>query len=284
MAIVGFGTYNASTTPGTGNKIMNNTFKDFYQYGVYGYYQNSLEVSQNDISRATRTGVTTFYGVYANNCVGTTVTKNRIHNSHDVASSQTADAYGIYHTASDGTAANLNLVANNLIYEMNSTDGAVYGFYNSGSDYTRYYHNTVAINNQSATGTDIVRAFYQTTTASNIDLKNNIFYINHSSTGDKHGLYFNTTATTFTSDNNVVFASGGGTKYFGRSSSTNRITRAAWQTATSQDANSLDVDPLLNSSYQPQSGTIDNQGQNLLTSVPDDIAGTTHTTAPDPEI
>ena len=44
----------------------------------------------------------------------------------------------------------------------------------------------------------------------------------------------------------------------------------------------LDVDPLLNSSYQPQSATIDNQGQNLLTSVPDDIAGTARTTAPDP--
>ena len=274
---------NGTTTDNSGNRIEGNTIADFYTYGIYLNDQENSVVSGNDISRASRTGVTTFYGVYINSCVGVAVTKNRVHNTHDAATSQTGIAYGIYHNASDGTSANPHLVANNLIYNLNSEDGTVYGIYNSGSDFVKYYHNTVAINNQSATGTDIVRGFYQTTTASDIEFKNNIVYINHSSTGDKHGLYHNLNTSSITSNNNVVFVSGGGSNnFFGEYDNDDHATLSDWQTATSQDASSFETDPLLDGTYSPQEASIDNQGQNLLTDVPDDIAGTARTATPIP--
>ena len=268
-----------------GNIVRDNDIEDFYAYGVYGIYQNGMLIQDNDISRANRTAVTTFYGAFiGTGSTGSQITGNRIYNSHGNASSQTGAAYPIYHSSADGTAAAPHLVANNLIYEMNSADGVIYALYNIGSDYVNYYHNSISIDNQSAVGTDAIRGFYQTTAATNLDLKNNIISITHSGTGVKTGLYFNTAATTFTADYNNVYVNGAsGTNYYGRIPSTNYNDLITWQAATSGSANSKSVDPLFVGANNliPQNPQLNGAGTNLLTIVPTDINGAARTTTPD---
>src|SRR5690606_19704137 len=111
----------------------------------------------------TRTGVTTFAGVELGtgniNCV---VNANRIHDTHNAATSQTGTAYGIYSTGNDAPSGSFNKVTNNIIYNFNSGSGTQYGIYNTGSDGVQYYHNTVVLDHAASTA-GITRGIYQTT-------------------------------------------------------------------------------------------------------------------------
>ncbi len=77
------------------------------------------------------------------------------------------------------------------------------------------------------------------------DLRNNILFNNRSGgTGNHYAIYYNTTTGTFTADYNDYFVNGTGgvLGYFGG----NQSNLTLLQTATSQDATSLNIDPLFN--------------------------------------
>lgn len=246
------------------NMVLNNVITDVYAYGILVEDAAETVIKGNDISRPTRTGVTTFHGVELDdNTFNTLVEGNRIHNTHGGASSLTGTSYGLYSDGADAEAARPNRFVNNLIYDFNS-NGTVYAIYNSGSDFNYYYHNTISLDNVTATG-GTTRGFYQTTAATGIEFYNNIISITRGGSGVKYAIYFGTTTSSILSERNDLYVNSAGTGtqgvgYF----SIGQTTLADWQSATGQDLTSYDVNPQFSNiaafNFEPGSGSLNNVG------------------------
>jgi hypothetical protein len=263
----------AATTDGVKNLVTGNTVRDFYADGISINSTDSTVVSFNDISRAIRstggtatTVVTTFAGIeMGGGNIKCRINGNKIHDTHNSAGTDQSDAaYGLYSTADDATAGSENIFSNNLIYNFNSLSGTQYGIYNSSSDGAHYFHNTIVLDNGSSTS-GTVRGFYQTTTASNIQLKNNVIYVNRSGSGIKHLLYLATAGSSITSDYNVLFLGSAGASdgigYLGSNSANLTAWRNVNNGGTTYDQHSTDNNP---SFVAPASGnfTPSNAGVN----------------------
>lgn len=276
-----------SATPSLDNIVSNNTLKDFYGYGISLRYNNNAVVADNDISRPDRNTVTTFYGIYlASGGEGNAIENNRIHTPFGgITAASTSANYGIYHTANDSPIGNESRVVNNIVH-LTGNNGTIYALYNSNSDGVHYYHNTVVLDDVNATA-GTTRGFYQTGTADNIEVKNNIFSIMREGSGVKYCLYFGTSASVIVSDNNVLhMVSTSGTTGIGYSGSS-QATLADWQTATSGDMNSVDVNPLfvnrLGGDFMPSNAAVNNIGAPV--GVATDFDGNLrNTTTPDPGV
>lgn len=261
--------------------IANNTVQDFYYYGIYLSNPTNAIVSQNDISRPTRTTISVFAGIYlvtgGNNNL---IEKNKLHDSHTGNTSSTSAAYPLYISAVDAAASTPNKFINNLVYNINNS-GIIYGHYNSSSDNVLFYHNTIALNDSTITSTSASRCVYQTTTASGLEYKNNIFSVKRLGTGVQTCLYFNTAATTATFNNNVYDVVAG--QNLGYYSGAAYTSLAAWQLATNDDANSVEANPAFTNysagNFTPTNMSINDLGQNL--GVLTDINGVSRTTTPD---
>lgn len=274
------------TSPASsGNTIKGNTIKDFYYYGIYTSYNDGLLIDSNDISRPNRSTVSTFYGLYMStgltNC---TVSRNRIHNTNGASTTSTSQMTAIY-TNSDGTVGNENMVVNNLIYDFNGS-GTIYALYNAGGDHVKYLHNTVSLDNISNTSANITRGFYQTTAATGVEIRNNIFTMSRTGTGANTILYFNTPTSTINSNYNDLYLvpNSGSSNFIGRSNTTDYTTLAAWQGGTSFGTNSVSVDPLYVSvatgNLKPNSFPLDNKG--VAAGITKDITNASRsTTTPD---
>ena len=230
IILTGDGTTNLSE----GNQVINNTVLDYYSNGIDLEHQENALISGNNITRPTRTATTTHQAITLSGASrGNLIEKNRIHNTHGAVSSTSAN-YGIYFTASDGTSTAPNKVVNNMIYNMNS-NGIIYGIYNSGSDYAHYYHNTLSLDETSATSSSVTYGFYQVTTATGLEIKNNIISVTRGGTGNRRAIHFNTagaSASTFTASNNVLYVNtASGTDDLAYVNPTTYSTLADWQTA-----------------------------------------------------
>lgn len=271
----------SSSDPIVGNEIVGNKVRDFYFYGLYLSYLGPTLVEKNDISRPVRTTLSTYYGIY---CLGVSsgvqISKNRMHNPFSADRTSTAAFYGMYFSSFDGSFGAENVVSNNLWYNVDG-EGIQYGIYNSASDYIKYYHNTIALEDESSNSVSTTRAFYQLTTAEGIELKNNIFTIKRGGTGTKHVVYYGTTGTPIISNHNLFFIVPGPQHYIGYSSAVNRLSLADWQAATTQDAASMSEDPIyanvLMNDYTPTFAPIDNLGEpvGILTDINDQTRSTT---------
>jgi len=259
----------SSTSNGYFNRINNNTVRDFYSYGIYLTYSDSLRVTGNDISRGSATAVTTFYGIYnASAGKNLLIEKNRIHNTHGSATVLTGSAYGIYISTSDALVGGENIIVNNLIYNFNGT-GTQYGFYNSGSDGCHYFHNTISFDDQSASPTTAAYGFYQITSAANLKLINNIISVTRPGTGGNYNVYMSTAATMLQSDYNVFFNSLDADDYVGRYNAIDYATLANWQTANTNayDQNSTFANPQFanigTGDLTPTNGLANDKGTNI---------------------
>ncbi|HEX6914216.1 MAG TPA: right-handed parallel beta-helix repeat-containing protein, partial [Chitinophagaceae bacterium] len=271
----------------TGNIVSNNIIRDAYSYSVYLYGNRNVTVSKNDISRPMRSVSTTTAGVYlSTGVIGALVEKNRIHNMFDALATSTSTMYGIY-VGADAPAGSPNIIANNLIYNIGG-NGSAYGIYNSSADSMKAYHNTISIDDQTAT-TGAAYGVYQTTTSTGIEVKNNIITISRSGTGTKRNVYYATTTSTITSNNNVLLMSStaGTSNAVGQYGTTTYNTLANWQTANSNayDQQSVSVDPLYINpaagNYMPNSSLVNNIGTpvGITTDIQDSARSGT---APDP--
>jgi len=264
------------------NRIIGNKVSDYYSYGIYlsGNFQSLVE--GNDMSRPARSGFTTHYGIYVTSLnTSLNVSKNRIHNPADANTSSTSIFYGIYVTGTDALTGLENVFSNNAIYEVH-TSGSQYGFYNSSSDNAYYYHNTVDLSSN-LSSSSLTYAFYQITTATGLDYKDNLINITRNTSGNKVGLYFSTSATTFTSNYNS-FNFTGDDSYVGYFT-TLQETLAEWRTAASQDANSLMANPFFTSpstgDLTPRSPVLDNKGTPITGITTDIINAARSVTTPD---
>lgn len=245
------------------NRITNNRIRDSYIYPVYISGTSNTVVDGNDISRPTRTTLSTGYGVYSTGLSNKLrITGNKIHDLFGAAQTSTTISYGIYITGSDPAVADSALVANNIIYNI-INNGASYGLYNSSSDNVKYYHNSISLDHAGSTATGVTRGFYQITEASGIDFKNNIITIKKGGTGNKHALYFATTASVINSNYNDLFVTPSADNFIGYNGA-DRVTLADWTAASLQDANSVSIDPeyadVVTGDLTPTVSPVDNLG------------------------
>lgn len=256
-----------------GHKITNNTVQDFYLYGIYNYYANRVVIKNNDISRPTRTTLSTFYGVYVYRSTNDSIIGNKIHD----AGTGTYTAYSMYIGYSTNSAASHFVIANNAIYNNNTT-GTQYSMYVlSTCTYFDIQHNTVQV---TANGTGTIRNFYFSSTPNNLNFTNNLSSIEGSGTGTKVCYYSNSSGT-LTSSNNLFYngatAGTNNAAYY----SGNQATIAAWTTATSSTGNSGVNPAIVAGTYIPLAGPADNGGTPIA-SVTMDIDGAMRsTTTPD---
>ena len=263
---------NSITSQVFGNKVMNNTIREFYNFGIYLNGNVSSLVEGNDFSRPTRTVFNTFYGVYFNNIsLNVRVNKNKFHDPFKGFLSVSNGAFAVANVNCDATAGNENVISNNLVYDFLGSTGNQNGFINANSDFITYYHNTVVLEDMaascSACGT---RGFYIQGTGTGLTYKNNIVTIKRGGTGDKQGIFFEqTTLTGITLSNNDYYFYPGVSGlqeigHIGLTGGTGYTTIAAWQAGTGQEAGSVSIDPVyLNpgiADYHPTAATLNDLG------------------------
>ena len=281
----GFVANGNTTAPYSSNNIIqNNIIRDFYLYGLFVRGQENTLIEGNDISRAQRTTLSTFYGLYLNGeMVNTKVLRNAIHNISDQNTSSTSTAYPIYATTVYGRGGAPLLIANNIMYNLN-TDGTVYGIYQLTGDSIAYYHNTISVDNVNATGASTIRAMFISSSSGYFDVKNNIFSITEGGTGTKTLMYLSSTNPTFSINYNQYFSSATGTNILGYYGG-NQNSLSDFQTASSQEANGVVGDPLFVNpaigDLTPSAPPGNNNGLNLQSIVPIDFTGASRPTTPD---
>jgi hypothetical protein len=284
--------YGNSTTGGEniGNTISSCTMTDAYVYSMYILYQKDLTISKNNISRPTRTSSSTLAGVYLSTSSGGgyLIEKNIIHDMNVLQPTSTSTCYGVYIAADAASYSNPNRIQNNLIFNLGG-NGILYGIYNSTSNFNQIYHNTVALNDNTATS-GASYGIYQTGAAT-VDIKNNNVIVSRTGTGVKRCLYFGTTTSTITCDyNNLLMSSTGAgdtvLAQFGTTGTFNFNNLTAWKTANGGtfDQNSYSILPsfidVANNNYTPTSNLLNNKGTNV--GVTKDILDTTRSnTTPD---
>ena len=179
-------------------------------------------------------------GIFTRNDVGSSigdVSANFIHSLSVAGASTGANIYGIYENT------DAILYSNNIISLGGNTSTKLYGIYDVGnSDKTvNLFFNTIYLSGTNS-GSENSYAVRYNTNSNTRDLRNNILYNARSGgTGGHYAIYYDATGGTFTADYNDYYVSGTGgvIGYFGGDKST----LADLQTATSQDANSLNTDP-----------------------------------------
>ncbi|THU40431.1 T9SS type B sorting domain-containing protein [Niastella caeni] len=269
-----------STNPYNANNIIEkNKVLDAYLYSVYVYGNTNLTITGNDISRPSRTSVTTGYGIYVGTNTATLIEKNRIHNLFDGATGTNNTAYCIYVAGSGASAAQPNRAENNLIYNINNGAGAIYGIYSAGYNNWNFYHNSIVLDDAAATaGT----TYGCNVNGSNVNVKNNLIYITRGGTGTKYCLYYGTAGVTSSANNDLYMNAPAGTNAVGFFNVA-WTTLAGWQ-STGFDISSIAFDPQFvnagSGNYRPTNVFVDNMGAAL--GVTSDILGFTRSsTTPD---
>ncbi len=271
-----------------GNKFIDNVMDNFYIYGIYVRSQDSMEIVGNTITRTNRTP-STLYGIFmTTGMTNTKVTHNRLSDFFNFTPNQTGSSYPIYASSATGTMAGPNLLANNLVMHNNGA-GLCYALYFIGAfnDYWNIYHNTVIIEDTINTSASATRAFFITGAQNNMDVRNNIFYVNRGN-APSYGVYLTSTLTNITLNNNAYWFGPSTTNtnvgFFG----SNFNTFANWQTANANayEQNGVFGDPeFLDPStgdFRPTGSNYGGVGANLVASVPDDINGVIRDTASTP--
>ncbi|MCC5916311.1 MAG: T9SS type A sorting domain-containing protein [Cryomorphaceae bacterium] len=275
-----------------GNKVLNNTMVDQRYYGMYLRAQEDIEVFGNDISRPNRDNSAILYALTARNGMpGGKIMNNRIHNTHGNLPTNTSTIYCMdFRTNSTSmNASNPLIVANNQIYDVQG-QGLLYGIYTSNSQHTKFYHNTIVVDEPSVTGSGATRMFYTTSTATGQEFKNNIIYMERGNSGAQHMVWVNTATSAVEIDNNVYFAPDLSSSHvnFGRYS-TDFADLTDWQTANNNayDQNAVELDPtfiggMVSDRYRPGAGAIKSIGANVQSLVPVDYDSVPRPTDPDP--
>ena len=267
--------------PSVGVDVQNNDINNC-RYGFYIYSNPpsggtpaSYVFENNDIEGS-------YYGIYMSGSGSSSYTQAGYVSikKNNIVAGGTSTNYGIYIGYMNGSSTNRSVVENNMIaLNSSSTSSSAYGMYLYHTGNVDVLHNSISVANASSTSG---RALYMNkststsyfTAAGNV-FKNNIF----TNTGGGYAAEASSAAvagTYFTADYNVYNATG--TSPFKYNNST-VATLAAWQTATSQDANSAFGDPLFSSAtdLHAQGALADNAGTPVgtLTDIDGDSRSTT---------
>jgi hypothetical protein len=278
-AYYGVYNYGDATLPNSYNSFTGNIIKDQYYYGIYNFQGPAALIEGNDISRPGRTNGFMMYGIFnSNGCFETTISKNRIHNTHDVSTALYGSVYGIYNTAI-GTVGSENIVKNNVIYNINGPGTTVYGIYDYGASNTYYYYNTISLDDPNITLGN-VKGIHFANGGTNIKVINNIISISSPATS-KYGIHVGTGSLTMTSNYNDFYVPNGFVGYYNG----DKATLADWSAQTSYDLASISVNPVFTNlstgNLQPTVVAVNNLGQ-PVPGITEDITGALrNSTTPD---
>lgn len=179
-------------------------------------------------------------GLYGRNSAGAaagSVNANFVHSISATGASAGAELYGIYVNSDALT------YSNNIISIGGNASSELFGIYDLGvtDKGVEFFFNTIYISG-THTGSENSYCIRYNTTNNTRDSRNNILYNARSGgSGGHYAIYYDATGGTFTGDYNDYYVSGtaGVLCYYGG----DHNTLASLQTATSQDANSLNTDP-----------------------------------------
>lgn len=178
---------------GVDNEFTNNVFNYQAYNGVWVTYQNGINISGNTIT-GRETGLS--YGIYYSNGVSTAprfanIQRNRVVNM---------STYGISITGSNNTPTHMGILANNEVGGVFTAATPSALMVGTGS-YWNIYHNTI---NNTGAGNAAGASAMNVTTATNLDVRNNIFTVTNPLS---QGVVITATnATSFTSlDHNIYY-------------------------------------------------------------------------------
>lgn len=262
-------------------------------YGVFASAQNTVKIFNIVIRNLTHTSTSTLAGVYIDNTSTGTYGVSEIYNNQifniarTTSTSSSGNVYGIRADV-QSTAGNEIRVYNNFVYGLSfsnpttSTSSIVIRALAgnvSGTGVVSFYYNSVLVNHSSL-GLGSAALF---TGGGTISIQNNILMNTtpaQSGTSKHYAIY--RSAGTLTSDYNDLFVAN--TNGFVGFFTSDQATIANWRTASSADANSINVDPDFISSTNlhiaPSNASVDGKATpNIITT---DIDGETRNgTSPD---
>ena len=280
----GITSYGASTDSLNGNRMIGNEVKDFYYYGIYGYYNDHIVIDGNEVHRPSRTSVSTFYGIYQYYTTSAHITNNRVHDPFPLDPTSTSTCYGIYAYQFNGTASDSALMGNNLIYNMEH-DGTMYVFAPYYISYANVVHNTIVVDdpNVNTTSSYSTYVYYNPGTITNSNVANNLVYVNRNTLGTTYMVYMASVSSS-TVDYNAYYNPGNYSYNFGYYGGA-VDSFSDWKTTTGLEAHSVFGNPyfvnLPNDDYTPQSGQMDGLGLDFSGMLPTDIYGVSRGAHPD---
>lgn len=230
---------------GNNNIIRNCSVYDFLQRGIYIYGQGNT-VENCNIYMTSNT-IYDAYGIYVSSPGATTqenkISKNKIYGLNSATSGVT----GINCYILSGT----TTISNNVIALSPSTTGIVKGINILYADAVlSFYYNSIYIGGSLTSGSSKSSGIYKEAAVTTFNVKNNSVYnarSNSGGSGSHYAIYFANTATTSIAMNYndyYVSGTGGVLGYW----TTDKTTLADWRTASTQDNNSINGNPLYVSS------------------------------------
>ncbi len=255
------GIYFFSSNVSAGNTILNCEDYNFTDRGMtlQGSPSTNNSIIGNNIYHIIPSTKTTIYGIYVARQYVLNITGNYISNLSSTAASPTIA--GVYIIGSSSNPVDV-YIQNNVVALSPSNEqaaGTLRGldYYGYSANSVEMYFNTVYIGGMDVTG-GTTAGITKRDVANVYKAYDNAIYntrSNGTGTGSHYGIYLsNATATTFELNNNDYFTDGTG-GILGRFGTTDYTTLSDWQTATSQDANSINNDPqfISNLDYRPAS-------------------------------
>jgi hypothetical protein len=291
-----------ASSKATNCQVINNTIGSLLaanavvQYGVsVGYADNTLVQGNEIIGPATGMVIGgAGAGIYISSGVtNSAIRKNLIHDWWQTATGFPASgSYGIYYYAE---ATSLTEISNNSIYNIKAptqntsiTGANPWGIYIGAGGNIQIYHNSVYMNGAylSNSTAGITGCLGFGNGISNVDVKDNIFKNSSQPTSGapaskSYAITVGTTPSNITFNYNDYFVDGIGPN-IGYFNGTDQPTLANWQASTSQDANSLNIDPVFTAptNLLPTTAAMPHAGLYVST-VPTDITGANRTNPPD---
>lgn len=217
-----YGTSTSSLQSGT--EIKKNTIIHG-RYGIDANYQDAILISENHISQVSAPSSGYSYAVNLVNCNNACeVSKNKL-----FVKGGNTYLYGIYVGTSSGSSSSKMLIANNFISILSG--GNPRGIYTTNASHLNIYYNNIVLNSGGGNG----RTIYLSNNSTNMAMQNNNVMNNNGG----YAIYA-VTGSIGSSNYNNLYSLGG---TLGRIGNQNTASLANWKSATSQDANSISVNP-----------------------------------------
>jgi len=279
-----YGIYNSDgpvtmTSNTVGSKTNLNTVQIAGTGNSAGIFESSVGVAysgtieKNTIANITLTNSSGSPTFYALNVTGGKVRMNSVYNIGSLIPLLSPSIYGI----KNSNGITVNEFSNNVI-SLNggeATSSKIYGFYDdSSSGSNGFFYNSINISG-SALKDSSTYAYYNTSTSTRV-LKNNILVNARKGGTGKHYALYSTVVSSLTSDFNDLYSAGTPLGHYGADGNANDVNDlTGWEKMTSQDTNSIGVDPLFKSitSLIPDNSSPVNGSGTPLDSVNTDITG-----------
>ncbi|MCB9252822.1 MAG: right-handed parallel beta-helix repeat-containing protein [Flavobacteriales bacterium] len=245
---LGIYAYSSSSLVEKGMIVENCTFNNQRSYCIYTDYNREFRIVRNTFSNSVGA-----YCVYLDDGQGGFTVS---HNKFNFSNTSGKAVYIRDYSGSSGSRGN---IFNNFI-SMNGSDGNSEAIHFYNCTYINFFHNSINVYG-SSTSTYAFKAQY----GNNYDLRNNIYC----NIGGGFAVAYLNGASVVKSDYNDIYTTG---TYIGQYNSTDYSNLSAWKSATSQDANSLSLNPAFTSNTDLHSNLISLDSACLpLSLVSDDI-------------